>query len=82
MEQYTDLKFLDRENVTVAPDTHIIQASEKFGVITTSERNLSNVQEIVASRWFELLKDTELFPIDIHTPMWLLSRGKFNVNLS
>lgn len=82
MEQYTDLEFVDRENITVAPDTHIIQASEKLGVITTLERNLSNVQEIVANRWIELLKDTELCSIDIHTPMWLWSRGKFTVNLS
>lgn len=82
MEQYTDLKFVDRKNITVAPDTHIIQASEKLGVITALERNLSNVQEIVADRWLELLKDTEFCPIDIHTPMWLWSRGKFTVNLS
>ena len=82
MEQYTDIKFVDRENITVAPDTHIIQASEKLGVITALERNLSNVQEIVADRWVELLKDTEFCPIDIHTPMWLWSRGKFAVNLS
>lgn len=81
MEQYTDLKFVDRENITVAPDTHIIQASEKLGVITEAERNLFNIQEIVADKWSELLKDTELFPIDIHTPMWLWSRGKFNVKL-
>lgn len=82
MEQYTDLKFIDRENITVAPDTHIIQASEKLGIITTSERNLSNVQVIVADRWTELLRDTEYCPIDIHTPMWLWSRGKFAIALS
>lgn len=72
-----------RNNITneYRPDTHIIQASEKLGVITTLQRNLSNVQEIVANRWIELLKDTEFFPIDIHTPMWLWSRGKFTVNL-
>ena len=82
MEQYTDLKFVDRENITVAPDTHIIQASEKLGVITALERNSSNVQEIVANRWLELLKDTEFSPIDVHTPMWLWSRGKFTVSLN
>ncbi len=82
MEQYADLKFVERENITVAPDTHIIQASEKLGVITALESNLSNVQEIVADRWLELLRDTEFYPIDIHTPMWLWSRGKFTVNLS
>ncbi len=81
MEQYTDLNFIDRENITVAPDTHIIQASEKLGVITSSERNLSNIQEVVVNRWFELLKDTEICPIDIHTPLWLWSRSKFSINL-
>lgn len=59
MEQYTDVKFVDRENITVAPDTHVIQAS----------------------RWQEILKGTDLFPIDVHTPMWLWSRGKFSVEI-
>lgn len=82
MEQYTDLQFVDRENITVAPDTHILQASEKLGIIEASEMNLSNIQDIVANRWLEILKDTDICPIDIHTPMWLWSRGKFSVDLS
>lgn len=81
MEQYTDVKFVDRENITVAPDTHVIQASERLGVITLEEARLSNVQEIVASRWQEILKGTGLVPIDVHTPMWLWSRGKFRVEI-
>ena len=36
-----------------------------------------NVQEIVAKRWQDILKGTDLVPIDVHTPMWLWSRGKF-----
>lgn len=81
MEQYTDVKFVDRENITVAPDTHVIQASEKLGVISTKELAQSNVQEIVANRWQEILKGTDLVPIDVHTPMWLWSRGKFGVEI-
>lgn len=81
MEQYTDVKFVDRENITVAPDTHVIQASEKLGVISTKEVAQSNVQEIVANRWQEILKGTDLVPIDVHTPMWLWSRGKFGVEI-
>ena len=34
MEQYTDADFMDRENITVAPDTHVIQSSVRLGVIT------------------------------------------------
>lgn len=77
LEQYTDIKFTNRENITVAPDTHVVQASIKLGVISESESLQSNVQEIVVSRWEELLKSTDLKPIDVHTPMWLWSRGKF-----
>ena len=81
LEQYTDIEFVDRENITVAPDTHVIQASTRFGVISEEEARASNVQELLASRWKELLNGTELVPIDVHTPMWLWSRGKFEVDI-
>ncbi|MDE5820494.1 MAG: hypothetical protein K2I07_14430 [Lachnospiraceae bacterium] len=81
MEQYTDAKFADRKNITVAPDTHVLQASEKLGVITAEEAKRADAQQIVADRWNELLCDMEYVPIDIHTPMWLWSRGKFRTIL-
>ena len=81
MEQYTDAEFNDREYITVAPDTHVIQASIKLGVITAEEAACSDVQLKLAQRWFDLLKDTEYRPIDVHTPMWLWSRGKFAVDI-
>lgn len=81
IEQYTDVSFADRENITVAPDTHVVQASVRLGVISHQEATQSNVQEVVAQRWTELLKGTELKPIDIHTPMWLWSRSKFMVEI-
>lgn len=74
-------KFIDRENITVAPDTHVIQASERLGIISLEKTNQGNVQDIVASRWQEILKGTNLVPIDVHTPMWLWSRGKFSVEI-
>ena len=40
MEQYTDVTFLDRENITVAPDTHVIQASERLGTISSKEAGM------------------------------------------
>lgn len=81
IEQYTDVYFKDRENITVAPDTHVIQASVRLGVITELEAANSNVQQITADRWKELLEDTDLKPIDLHTPMWLWSHGKFRVDI-
>ena len=81
MEKYTDVSFTDRENIPVAPDTHVIQASARLGIISPEEIKSSDVQLIVVQRWKELLEGTEWVPIDIHTPMWLWSRGKFQVEL-
>lgn len=81
MEQYTDATFADREYITVAPDTHVIQASTKLGIITAEEAKASDVQLKLAERWSELLEDTEYVPIDVHTPMWLWSRSKFAVDI-
>lgn len=81
LEQRTYLRFVDRGNITVAPDTHVIQASVRLGVISDAEAARSDVRELVAERWNALLADTPLDPIDIHTPMWLWSRGKFAIDI-
>lgn len=77
LHQYTDIKFKNLEDLTVAPDTHVVKASYKLGIITEQELNSSNVQLIVIDRWNEILKETKYKPIDIHTPMWLWSRNGF-----
>jgi len=81
LEQYTDIQFNDREHITIAPDTHVIQASLKLGVIDEFEIDKQNVQDVVSERWKDILTETEYCPIDIHTPLWLWSRGKFEVTL-
>lgn len=81
MEQYTDVTFVDRNNITVAPDTHVIKASTRLGVIAPEEAEKSNVQQVLAKRWYEILDGTEYAPIDVHTPMWLWSRGQFAVKI-
>ena len=75
--QYTDMKYKNLECLRVAPDTHVIKSSHRLGIITDDELNKSNVQEIVIDRWNTLLKDSNLKPIDIHTPLWLWSRNGF-----
>lgn len=86
MEQYTDVKFTDREQITVAPDTHVIQASVRLGMLSPEEAAGADAQRLTAGRWQELLAGTELAPIDLHTPLWLWNRsckagGKFQVEL-
>ncbi|MBL1226132.1 hypothetical protein [Enterococcus sp. BWR-S5] len=77
MTQYTDVQLKDRENISVAPDTNVIQASVKLDLITEEEAGHSKVQQIVAERWAELFQGSEYEPIDIHTPLWLWNRGDF-----
>lgn len=75
--QYTDKEYKNIENLTVAPDTHVVKATHRLGLITDEELNRSDVQLIVIDRWNELLKGTKYKPIDIHTPLWLWSRNGF-----
>lgn len=75
--QYTDIKFKNIEELTVAPDTHVVKASFKLGIITEQELKSNNVQQTVIDRWNKILEGTKYQPIDIHTPMWLWSRNGF-----
>ena len=81
MQKYTDLSFEDRKYITVAPDTHVIQASVKIGLITPDEALKSDVQAVVADRWNALLSNTGFQPIDVHTPLWLWSRKGFTPDI-
>ncbi len=75
--EYTDRKYKNIENLTVAPDTHVVKATHKLGLITNDELNKSDVQNIVIDRWNDLLNKTKYKPIDIHTLLWLWSRNGF-----
>lgn len=75
--QYTDIKFKNLQDLTVAPDTHVVKASMKLGLISEEEYKKSDVQMIVIERWNKLLEGSRLCPIDIHTPLWLWSRNGF-----
>ncbi len=75
--QYTTQEYTNIENLTVAPDTHVIKSTHRLGLITDEELQRSDVQNIVIERWNELLKNTKYKPIDIHTALWLWSRNGF-----
>ena len=75
--QYTDREYKNIENLTVAPDTHVVKATHRLGLITDEELNRSDVQLIVIDRWNDLFKGTKYKPIDIHTALWLWSRNGF-----
>jgi hypothetical protein len=81
LEKYADANYSDRGNITVAPDTHVIKSSVKLGLISEEAANLPNIREKVSGLWVEILRGTELVPIDIHTPLWLWSRSGFAIEL-
>ena len=82
MEQYTDAKFIDREHITVAPDTHVLQASVKLGLIEVEDIEKPNIRTVVSELWSAVFEGTDWHPIDIHTPLWLWSRGNFIVEVN
>lgn len=78
MESYCDVAWSDRAEISIAPDTHILQSSVRLGVAPASVLDGSaKSRELVALQWKELLEDSQFAPIDIHTPLWLWSRGGF-----
>lgn len=77
MDQYTDVKLAGKEALTIAPDTHVIQASIRLGLVDQKLQENGNIQDIVSNEWKRILDGTGVIPIDIHTPLWLWSRGGF-----
>lgn len=75
--QYTDRKYTNIEELTVAPDTHVVKATHRLGLINDQQLMCSNVQEVVVDKWSELFENTKYKPIDIHTALWLWSRNGF-----
>jgi hypothetical protein len=79
LSQYTDVSLKEREALSVAPDTHVIQATIRLGLVPRDAAGSSGVQQLVAEAWREVLRGTDLLPIDHHTPLWLWSRKGFPV---
>lgn len=79
--QHTDMEFCDWEALSIAPDTHVIQASVRLGILTGEEAEHPDAQLITAERWKELLVGSDFIPIALHTPLWLWSRGKFTIDI-
>jgi hypothetical protein len=76
LTQYCDVTLKNRSLIEIAPDTHVIQASEKLGVLQLNEvENIS--RDEVSRRWRVLLEGTGIDPIDVHSPLWFWSRGGF-----
>lgn len=77
ISDYTNEVLINRNNITVAPDTHILQASIRLGVTTETMDEISKKRGKIADEWESILRESEISPIDIHTPLWLWSKSGF-----
>ena len=75
--QYTNINYINKNDLTVAPDTHVLKSSLKLEIISKEDYEKSNAQLICIYNWNKLLKNSPISPIDIHTPLWLWSRSNF-----
>lgn len=78
LETYGGVIWQRRELISVAPDTHILQASVKLNVVAeTALDGTGSSRDQTADAWRIALEGTGLAPIDVHTPLWLWSRMGF-----
>lgn len=72
LSHYTDAKFKNLQEISIIPDTHVLQCSVKLGLST---ENMSSIE--VARVWKELLRNSSLSPIEMHPVLWNWSRNNF-----
>lgn len=72
LSHYTDLDLKNKQEISIIPDTHVLQSSIKLGL---SDPSFSSIK--VAEIWKELLIGSDLSPVDMHPVLWNWSRNKF-----
>lgn len=72
LSHYTDAKFRNMQEISIIPDTHVLQSTAKLGITNGICTPL-----IVAQSWKELLSNTEIYPIQMHPVLWNWSRNNF-----
>lgn len=70
---YTDVMFKNAQEISIIPDTHVLQSSVHLGITPAGATSLQT--EIA---WKELLKDTGINPSQVHPVPWNWSRNKFH----
>lgn len=69
---YTDVRFKNPQEISIIPDTHVLQSSERLGLTPNGATSLQ-----VELAWRELLKDSGINPSQVHPVLWNWSRNKF-----
>ncbi len=72
LSHYTDAKLKNMQEISIIPDTHVLQCSIKLGL---SNENMSPVE--VASVWKDILAGGPITPVEMHPVLWNWSRNNF-----
>lgn len=72
LSHYTDARFKNLIEISIIPDTHVLQSSIKLGLTTPTMTSSE-----VAAVWKELLKGQRLTPYQMHAVLWNWSRNNF-----
>jgi hypothetical protein len=72
LSNFTDAKFTNSHEISIIPDTHVIQSSIQLGLVPLSATSLQ-----VEQAWEELLEDSGITPSEVHPVLWNWSRNKF-----
>lgn len=72
LSNFTNIEFKNAHKISIIPDTHIIQSSEKLGITPPGAKALQ-----VEAAWRELLQGSGIQPSQLHPVLWNWSRNKF-----
>ncbi len=76
MSRYGEVELKNRSYIEIAPDTHVIQASVRLGVIEQNQADNLD-RDSISKIWRKLLEGSGIDPIDVHSPLWFWSRSGF-----
>jgi len=72
LSRFTDVHFKNAQEISIIPDTHVLQCSVHLGVTPVGATPLQ-----AEAAWKELLKDSGINPSQVHPALWHWSRNKF-----
>jgi len=78
--EYCGVDFKNKDQISIAPDTHITKCSVKLGVISEDEAEKLSKDQI-SEKWREVLAGSGINPIDMHAPLWFWSRNGFLIEV-
>lgn len=72
LSHYTDIEFSNSQEISIIPDTHVVQSSVVLGLIPAGSS-----AKAVELAWKNLLKTSGINPSSVHSALWNWSRNNF-----